>query len=379
MYKGYKVRLYPTKEQEGLLWKHIHTCRFIWNYMLEQHNKNYELGNKFMSAFTVINMLKPLKKQDEFKWLKEVSNASLVIVCRDLDLAFKRYFTRVCRFPKFKSRKKSKNSYPVRADVFKITDSYTQVEKIGKIKIKKINVPTGKICNPRITYINNKWILSFQVKYENQVFNEKTSIPMGIDLGVKELAVVSFGDKKYVYHNINKSKRVRELEKKLVYLCKVVQRKYRVNGSYDKSKSILRYEKMIKDIYYKLSNIRNNHIHQITHSLVGKLPMKVTMETLDVVGLMKNKHMSSKIGKQCFNVFITQMKYKCEWNGIEFVQANRSFPSSKMCSFCGSINKDLKLSDRVYNCKECGAKIDRDYNAAINLMRYVPPTERCTA
>lgn len=193
---------------------------------------------------------------------------------------------------------------------------------------------------------------------------------MGIDLGVKELAVVSYDGQPLVFHNINKSKRVRNLKSKLKHLQRKVSRKYHTNKSWNKTKNIEKVERQIKEIQYRLSNIRNNYIHQTTHTLVSLNPIRVVMEDLNITGMMKNRHLSKAIQEQCMYEFIRQMKYKCEWRGIEFVQVDRFYPSSKTCSHCGSVKHDLKLSDRKFVCSECGLEIDRDYNAAINLMKY---------
>lgn len=378
MYKGYKIRIYPTKEQEELIWKHIHACRFIWNYMLALQRDRYQNGEKHLGRFDMIKLLTPLKKQEEYSWLKEISNSSLQIVCSDLNKAYTEFFKKNQRYPKFKSRKKAKLSYPVRSDVIRFENNNLIIEKIKSVKTKlKDNfIPQGKISNPRISLVNNKWILSFGVECENQV-QELTDKSMGIDLGIKELAVVSYGNEKIVFHNINKSKRVRTLEHKLKHVQRVINRKYRTNGNYEKTKGILKYEAIAKEINYKLSNIRKNYIHQITHTLISLLPEKVVMEDLNVSGMMKNKHLAEAIGKQGFYEFIRQMQYKCEWNGIEFIQVDRWYPSSKTCSKCNKLKLNLKLSDRIYKCDYCGLEIDRDYNAAINLMRYVPQVERC--
>lgn len=371
MIKGYKVRLYPTKEQEELLWKHIHACRFIWNYMLAYQNENYANGGKYISEFGMSNLLTPLKKQDKYTWLNEVSHSTLQIICRDLNKAFQLFFKKQLKYPKFKEKHKCRHSYPVCIPRFRIiSNELVQIQKIGKVKCKDINIPQGKISNLRISFVNNKWILSFGIECENQTLNELTDKSMGIDLGIKELAVVSFGEEKLVFHNINKSKRIKTLEHKLKHIQRVIARKYKTNGNYEKTKQIQKYEKIRKELYYKISNIRQNYIHQTTHTLISYRPSRVVMEDLNVVGMMKNKHLSKAIGEQKFYEFTRQIKYKCEWNGIEFVQADRFYPSSKKCSCCGKIKKDLKLSDRIYRC-DCGLSIDRDYNAAINLMKYV--------
>lgn len=177
--------------------------------------------------------------------------------------------------------------------------------------------------------------------------------------------------KQITFHNINKSKRIKTLNHKLIHLQRKAARKYRTNGNYEKTKAILKTEQQIREIYYHISKIRENYLHQITHFLVGLKPEVVTMEDLNVKNMMKNKYLSQAIHEQCFYEFRFQMKYKSENNNIKFQLADRFFPSSKTCSCCGSIKKDLKLSDRVYQCDKCGLKIDRDFNAALNLEKYV--------
>ena len=379
MYKGYKIRIYPTKEQEELIWKHIHACRFIWNYMLALQQERCKNGKKYLGRFDMIKLLTPLKKQEEYSWLNEVSNTSLQIVCTDLNKAYIEFFKKDRECPKFKSRKKTKTSYPINSEKFHFNSDLTvTIQKLSKVKLKRNFIPQGKISNPRISLVNNKWILSFGVECENQV-QKLIDKSMGIDLGIKELAVVSYGDEKIIFHNINKSKRVKTLEHKLKHVQKNISRKYRTNGNYEKTKGILKYEAIAKEINYKLSNIRKNYIHQTTHKLISLLPEKVIMEDLNVSEMMKNKHLAEAISKQGFYEFIRQMQYKCEWNGIEFIQADRFYPSSKTCSQCNNLKSDLKLSDRTYKCNNCGLIIDRDYNAAINLMKYVVRSKRAIA
>ncbi|MGL4947334.1 MAG: RNA-guided endonuclease InsQ/TnpB family protein, partial [Cetobacterium sp.] len=195
-------------------------------------------------------------------------------------------------------------------------------------------------------------------------------VSLGMDLGVKDLAVTSDGK---VYKNINKKKVVKKLKKKLKRLQKQVSRKYEksreVNNRYEKSQNIVKLEKKIRLVHRRISNIRNNNLHQITNEIVKTKPSRIVMEDLNVKGMMKNRHLSKAIAEQNFYKFITYMKYKAEFNGIEFIQVPRFYPSSKTCSKCGTIKKDLKLSDRVFKC-ECGHIMDRDLNASINLSNY---------
>jgi putative transposase len=377
MIKSYKIRIYPTKEQEASMWQHIGSCRFIWNYMLALQQRLYEEGKKHLSAFDMINLLKPLKNDGEHKWLYEVSNRALVTTCRDLDKAYKSFFEKRSGFPKFKSRKRSKPNYPTREDRMWFSEKQVTIEKIGKVKYKTdFTLPLGrgrKFSNPRISYVNGKWILSFGIECENQT-PMLTDKSMGIDLGVKDLAIAEYDGERIVFTNINKSHKMRQLNRKQKRLQRSISRKYEANrrgNSYVKTRNIERCENELRKLYARITNIRMNYIHQCTHKLISLLPQRVVMENLNVQGMMKNKHLSKAVQEQCFYEFRRQMQYKCEWNGIELVLADRFYPSSKTCSCCGNVKHDLKLSDRVYKCDVCGVVIDRDYNAAINLSRYV--------
>ena len=376
MIKSYIIRLFPTKEQEQLLWQHIGASRFIWNYMLDLQEKRYAEGEKHLSAFGMGYVLTEIKKKEEYEWLKSIALHSLQTVCADLAKSYDSFFKKQKGHPHFKSRKKSKPIYPLPCDVGGVwfSENEVQIPKIGKIKYHSNYVlPYGrkqKFINPRISYSpNGKWLLSFGMECESQV-PVLNDFSMGIDLGVKELAVAACGDERLVFHNKNKSSKVRKIKNKLKHLQRVLARKYRVNGNYKETANVRKLKNKIKRLSFHIANVQKDYLHKTTHELVNKLPKRVVMETLNVQGMMKNRHLARAIQEQCFYEFMRQMKYKCEWNGIEFVQVDRFFPSSKTCSCCGTIKKDLKLKDRVFKCSECGNTIDRDYNAALNLMRY---------
>lgn len=379
MIKSYKIRLYPTKEQEQLMWRHVGSCRFVWNLMLAKQEELHRQGEKHLSAFSMINLLKPIKQQEDYSWLYEVSNTSLQTVCRDLDKAYQMFFKKTSGFPKFKSRKRSKPNFPIRTDALYFKDDKVlNIEKIGKVRYKTdfaFDHGKGacKFTNARVSYINGKWMLSFGIECESQA-RELSDVSMGIDLGVKDLAVVDYNGEPLVFHNVNKSKRMRELNRRIKHLQRSISRKYESNRTgkrYNKTRNIEKQEERLRRLRARQSNIRRNYLHQTTHKLVSLLPKRVVMEDLNVQGMMKNKHLSKAVQEQCFYEFIRQMEYKCAWSGIELVRADRFYPSSKTCSGCGCIKKDLKLSDRTYCCSDCGLVIDRDYNAAINLSRYV--------
>ena len=377
MIKSYKIRLYPTKEQEQLMWKHIGCARFIYNYMLAKQEELCKAGEKHLSHFDMVNLITPLKNDGEHEWLYEVSNTTLQRVCGDLNEAYQGFFKKRTGFPKFKSRKRSKLNFPIDKEKLWFDENgFAHIIKLGKVKFKtdfEIPIGTGhKFSNPRVANINGKWILSFGMECENQtpVLND---FSVGIDLGVKDSAIVAYDNKKLVFHNINKSKKVRSLNKRLKHLQRTISRKYEANkqgNRYIKTRNIERAEQQLRKLYARISNIRTNFIHQSTHTIVSLLPKRVVMEDLNAQGMMKNKHLSKAIQEQCFYEWIRQLKYKCEWREISFVQVDRFYPSSKTCHACGCVKHDLKLKDRVFVCSECGYTEDRDYNAALNLMSY---------
>ena len=374
MIKGYKVRLIPTKEQEELMFKSIGCSRFAYNWALNKSKEMYE-NNIKCSMSDIRKEFAQLKKQDDYKWLNEVSNTTMVESMRNLDKSFNQFFKGKKGYPKFKSKKKSKQSFYVRADRFYFLEDYCNIEKIGKVKYKtNYKIPIGihkcKFSNPYCSYDGKYWYISFTLEFNENQIELNRDLKIGIDLGVKKLAFCSNG---MVFKNINKSKEVKKLKKKLKRLQRKVSRKYEMNkqvGKFVKTNNIIKLEKQIKMLYRKLTNIRENHMYQSINTILKERPYKVVMEDLNVKGMMRNRHMAKSISEQQLYKFISTMKYKCEWLGVEFIQADRWFPSSKTCSCCGHIKRNLKLNDRTYICSECGLVIDRDLNASINPSRY---------
>ena len=367
-----KVRLYPTKEQEQKLWQSVGTTRFIYNYTLTKQEENYRNGGKFISDGIIRKELTQLKKS-ELIWLNEVSNNVAKQAVKDACNAYKRFFKGLAKKPKFKSKKKSKPSFYNDTSKLKVKEKKVLIEKVGWIKTNEQIPRDVKYNNPRITYDNKYWYLSVGVEV-NKKQEELTDISLGIDLGLKDLAVCSDGK---VFKNINKTKEVKKLEKRLKQKQRQISRKYELNkimkgGScqFIKTKNIEKLEETTKLIHRKLTNIRNNYLHQVTTSIVKTKPYRIVIEDLNVIGMMKNKHLSDSVRKQCFHKFRQYITYKSKLNGIELVIADRFYPSSKTCSRCNSIKRDLKLKDRIYRCPHCGAVIDRDLNAAINLSVY---------
>ncbi|MBK3494982.1 transposase [Viridibacillus sp. YIM B01967] len=252
---------------------------------------------------------------------------------------------------------------------------------MGVVKTYKTlpKLPRGeKYSNPRISYDGRNWFLSvgYEIEYEKV---ELTDEKLGIDVGVKELAVVSNGK---FYKNVNKTKEVKRLEQKLKREQKQLSRKIEANiightknrkpiykTPLKDTKNIQKQNAEIRQLHKKLTDIRTNHLHQCSNEIVKTKPSRIVMECLNIKGMMKNKHLSKAIAKQKLYEFKRQIQYKCQKYGIEFIEADKWFPSSKTCSCCGQIKSDLKLKDRLYVCS-CGLELDRDLNASINLENY---------
>lgn len=363
-----KIRIKPTKEQEIQLWKSTGVARWVYNWTLARQQENYQRGLKFLSDNVLRKEITQIKKQEDFQWLSEVSNNVAKQAVKDACDAYKRFFKGLAKRPRFKSKKKSKPSFYNDNVKLKVKKNTVLIEKVGWVATSE-QVPMGvKYTNPRVSFDGKYWYISVGVEQE-QVKQELTNEVIGVDLGVKELAICS---NEMVFKNINKTKEVRKIEKRLRRLQRSVSRKYEMNkegNRFVKTCNIIKIEKQIRNLHRRLANIRNNHIHQATNTIVKTKPCKVVMEDLNVVGMMKNRHLAKVVAKQKMYEFLRQMKYKCEKYGIEFIQVGRFFPSSKTCSCCGQIKSDLKLSDRVYKC-DCGLEIDRDMNAALNLAKF---------
>lgn len=377
MIKSLKIRLLPTEEQNILMFKSTGIARFTYNWGLNRWQELHDNGEKTSVAGIKKEFNNTIKKDQNYKWLYEVSGQITAQAFKDLGTAFNNFFKGTAKYPNFKSKRKSKKSFYVRYDAITFKDGTVNLEKIGKVKYstnyKIPNLPS--YVNPRCHFDGKYWCLSFGYEQnENQVKLNK-NLSIGIDLGIKDLAICSNG---ITIKNINKTAVVTRLEKRLKRLKRQVSRKYDKlkkgkifkKGEYlIKTQNIIKLERKIKLIYRRLTNIRNNHIHQATNKIIKFYPHRIVMEDLNISGLMKNKHLAKSIQEQKFFEFVRQIKYKCEFNGIEFIQADMFYPSSKTCSNCGSIKKDLKLKDRVYKCS-CGLSINRDLNASINLSKY---------
>lgn len=371
MITSIKVRLEPNNKQASQLFKCSGTARFIYNWTLSRQEENYQNGGKFISDNDLRKELTTLKKTD-LNWLNNVSNNIAKQAVKDGCGAYKKYFKKLADKPKFKSRRKSKPSFYHDTEKLKVTETHVQLEKLGKVKLSEYGtIPTDiKYSNPRITYNGVHWYISVGVEVHKEIV-ELTGESIGIDLGICNLAICS--NIEDPYKNINKTKRIKKKEKKLRRLQRKVSKKYLLNkkgGSYVKTSNIIKLEKNIIKLHKSLDNIRTDYRHKITTEIVKTKPSRIVMETLNVKGMMKNRHLSKSIAKQGFFEFKTMIRYKAEKYGIEFVEADKWYPSSKTCSECGYIKPKLSLSEREFVCECCGSVIDRDKNASYNLSRY---------
>ena len=375
------MRLNPNNKQLTKLFQYAGCDRFAYNWAISREQDNYKQGNKFLSDSELRKEFTQLKKQSEYQWLNEVSNNVTKQAIKDACNTYKRFFKGQCKYPKFKSKKHSTPSFYQDNIKIQFTDTHVKVEsfsmskkqnkqKLNWIKLcEKGRIPTDcKYMNPRFTYDGLYWYVSVGIEV-----NDNTTLPsnegIGIDLGIKDLAICSDGN---TYKNINKTQMVKKLEKKKRRLQRSISRKYEENkkgASYCKTSNIIKSEKELLKLNHRLTNIRQNYLHQTSAKIVKREPSFICIEDLNVSGMMKNKHLSKAVQQQGFYEFRRQIEYKTMWNNIPVVIADRFFPSSKLCSCCGSIKKDLKLSDRIYKC-ECGNIIDRDYQAALNLKQY---------
>lgn len=386
MFKTYKVMLKPNNKQLTKLFQYANTARFAYNWAIAKQQENYKNGGKFIPDTELRKQFTQLKKTDEYKWLNEISNNVAKQAIKDACNAYKNFFKGSAKYPKFKTKKKSKPSFYQDPIKIKFTKTHVKVEGFTMSKKKnkqKINwirlaekdyIPYGeniKYVNPRFTFDGLNWWVSVGIEEEEEEVQSSQSQTdgIGIDLGVKDLAVCSDGIK---YKNINKSSVIRKLEKKRRKLQHKISRKYEMGkegNCYRKTKNIIKTEKQLLKITRRLTNIRHNYLHHVTSDIVNRKPRFIVLEDLNVSGIMKNKHLAKSVQEQGFYEFKRQLEYKCKWNGIKLIIADKWFPSSKLCSCCGAVKKDLKLSDRIFKC-ECGNVIDRDYQAALNLKQY---------
>ena len=379
MLKSFKTEIDPTVEQKIKINKTIGTCRFIYNFYLARNKELHENGEKFISSsqFRVWLNNEYLSSHPEYSWIKEVSSKSVTQAANNGQIAFTRFFNHKSAFPNFKKKGKSdvkmyfvkNNQKDCRCERHRLN-----IPTLGWVCIKeKGYIPTTKdeyvIKSGYVSIKAGRYYVSVLIEIPDKATVNNSNEGIGIDLGLKDLAVVSNGK---TYKNINKSARLKRLEKKLVREQRCFSRKYEnlKKGGSTQKRNIEKQRLKVQRLHQRINNIRTDYINKIIAEIVKTKPSYITIENLNISGMMKNRHLSKAVASQKFYEFRTKLKAKCKENGIEFRIVDRWYPSSKTCHCCGTIKKDLKLSDRVFRC-DCGYVEDRDFNAALNLRDAV--------
>lgn len=375
LFKSFKTEINPTGEQMVKINKTIGTCRYLYNLYLAYNKELYDKGKKFMSAkkFSVWLNNEYIPNNQDKSWIKEVSSKAIKQSLENANKAFSRFFKGQSKFPRFK--KKSNQNVKM---YFVKTDAKStiwcerhkiKIPTLGWVKLKeKGYIPTTKsgmvIRSGTVSQKAGRYYVSVLVEVPDVNMESLNPDGLGIDLGLKDFAIVSNGE---IYKNINKSITIKKLEKQLKRQQKCLSRKYEnLKKGESTQKNIQKQKLKVQRLYHRMDNIRTDYIHKTIAKIVKTKPSYITIENLNVSGMMKNRHFSKAIASQKFYDFRVKLKAKCDEKGIELRIVNRFYPSSKLCHCCGKMKKDLKLSDRIYQC-DCGYEADRDYNASLNL------------
>ena len=373
--KSFKTEINPTDEQKVKIRKTIGTCRFIYNFYLAHNKELHENGKKFMSSsqFRVWLNNEFLPSHPEYSWIKEAYSKSVTQAVNNGQTAFEKFFDHKSAFPKFKKKGRSDvKMYFVRNNPKDCLCERHRIKipSLGWVRIKeKGYIPTTKdgyvIKSGHVSIKADRYYVSVLIEIPDKRTANNSSKGIGIDLGLKDFAIVSNGK---TYKNINKSARLKKLEKKLSREQRSLSRKYenQKKGESTQKRNIQKQKLKIQKIHHRIDNIRTDYINKTIAEIVKTKPSYITIEDLNVSGMMKNRHLSKAVASQKFYEFKTKLLAKCKETGIEQRTVDRWFPSSKTCHCCKNIKKDLKLSDRLFRC-DCGYIEDRDFNAALNL------------
>ena len=377
MKKSYKIEINPTDEQKSKIHQTIGVSRFVYNFYITHNKEVYEKEGKFISGMEFSKWLNNeyIPNNQDMKWIKDVSSKATKQAIINADKAFRDFFKGTKGFPRFKKKKNqdvkayfpknNKTDWTLERHRVKIpTLGWVRLKEFGYIPINSI-VKSGTVSQKA-----NKYYVSILVEEDDLKISKPINEGIGIDLGIKDFAICS--DKK-IYKNINKTSTVKKIEKKLKREQRKLSRKYeslKIRNKKEKGEAtrqnIQKQVVKVQKLHQRLNNIRTDYINKTISSIIKQEPSYITIEDLNIKGMMKNKHLSKAVASQKFFEFKTKLNSKCKQSNIELRIVDKFYPSSKTCSCCGSIKKDLKLSDRVYKCK-CGLIIDRDLNASINL------------
>ncbi len=387
MKRAYKMEINPTDEQKSKIHRTIGVSRFVYNFYIARNKEIYERKGKFISGMDFSKWLNNeyIPNNQDKKWIKEVSSKATKQAIMNGDKAFRDFFKKAKGFPKFKKKKNQdvKAYFPKNNKTdWTIERHRVKIPTLGWVRLKEFDyipvnsvVKSGTVSQKADRYYVSILVKERDIKISNSNIGMKISNPnnegLGIDLGIKEFVVCSDGIK---FKNINKTATIKKIEKKLKREQRKLSRKYeslKIRNKKEKGGNVTRQniQKQIvkvQRLHQRLTNIRTDYINKTVSSIIKQKPSYITIEDLAVSNLMKNKHLSKAIASQKFFEFKTKLISKCKQNNIELRIVDRFYPSSKTCSNCGKIKKDLKLSDRIYKC-DCGFAIDRDLNASINL------------
>ena len=375
MLKSFKTEINPTEEQKARIRRTIGTCRYVYNFYLGHNKALHDNGEKFMTGkdFSLWLNNEYIPDNPDKTWIREVYSKAVKKSIEDGCTAFTRFFKHKSDFPKFKKKGKSDvKMYFVRNNPkdCQCERHRLKIPTLGWIRIKeKGYIPTTKdgymIRSGTVSVKAGRFYVSVLVEIPDVNINNNLNEGIGIDLGLKDFAIISNGK---TYRNINKSAGLKKLEKQLIREQRSLSRKYEnlKKGESTQRANIQKQKLKVQKLHHKMDNIRTDHINKTIAEIVKTKPSYITIEDLNVKGMMKNRCLSKAVASQKFYEFRTRLKAKCDENGIELRVADRFYPSSKTCHHCGSVRKNLKLSDRIYRC-ECGYIADRDLNAALNL------------
>jgi putative transposase len=362
MLKAYKYRLYPTNDQKSKIEQHIGCSRFVYNYFLALHKQNYQEHQMKWNKYEYKKMLVPLKNTEEYIWLKEVNSQTLQQSILNLDTAFKNMFAKRAKFPKFKKKNKSKNSFHVPQNVSVFFDEKLVFFPKFKEGIKCVfhRKFDGKIRNATVSRTKtNKYYISIIIETEDDLVCDMpepfVNNSLGIDLGIKDFAILSDGTK-------IENPEIKKFNKRIEKLHRNLSRKKKSSKNRDKARLKL------ARLYEKVDNIKTDFLHKLSHEIVNKSHVDyIFIEDLNVRGMLKNHKLARSIASASWYKFYTFLQYKADWNGKQIIKIGRFEPSSKLCSVCGYKNDALTLKDRTWLCPDCGTNHDRDINAAVNI------------
>ena len=373
--KSFKTEINPTEEQKVRINKTIGTCRFIYNFYLAHNKELHKNGERFMSSskFRVWLNNEYLPNHPEYSWIKEAYSKAVTQAVNNGQTAFTRFFNHESNFPNFKKKGRSDvKMYFVKNNPKDCCCERHRIKipSLGWVRIKeKGYIPTTKdgyvIKSGYVSIKADRYYVSVLVEIPDNKIANNSNEGIGIDLGLKDLAIISNGK---TYKNINRSAKLKKLEKQLIRGQRSLSRKYENSkkGESTQRANIQKQKIKVQKLYQKIDNIRTDYINKTIAEIVKTKPSFITIEDLNVKGMMKNRHLSKAVASQKFYEFRIKLQAKCNENGIELRVVDRWYPSSKTCHCCKNIKKDLRLSDRIFKC-DCGYIEDRDFNAALNL------------